>query len=737
MAKGKGDADLTEMRDRWTYATKEWTEARREGATDMKFVAGDPWAEKDKAARLNAGRPCLALDELSQYVNQLINEIRQHKRGIKVTALGYGANDATARFRADLIRQIEYRSNAPMVYTTGFADAVQRGYGFWRVKSQYVSDETFDQELIVEPLPNPELVTVDPDLLMPDGSDMKYGWIHEWWPIEEFKRRFKGKTDIKEWSGVWMNVAGQWGRQDQIQVAEYWEVRTEPSKLYEIQTSMGPMAVPEDKLDDDTIGKLKADGRILRDRPVERKIVTSRLTNGVEWLSETEWDGTSIPIVCVFGKVLYYDDGQGVRKHYLSAVRLARDPMMLYNYYRTTEAELIGMTPKTPFIGYKGQWRGVEREWQEAAHQPKAFLEANPLTEATGNQILPLPTRQPYDPPIQALEVGAESARRAIQAAIGWSPLPTQAQRRNEKSGKALEQIESAEQRGAFHFVDHLDSAITRTGVILDELIDVYYDAARDVTVRSQAGETRVVRINDASRPDPTSGQPIHTGRGKHDITLSVGPSFESERQEASDFADALAQNQAVFPLVAPLVVKLKNLGPIGDEMAELLEAMAPPPAQAIYAAKKQNQPPPDPRMMQQLQQAQALIQQLGQKVAELTQEKQAKLAQVQAQGATDLQLAAVNNASKEEIAKIQGGVQIMIADLKAQIDSVKAVQEQLRSVVDAAEEIRLAREQHQHAKEGKLLDHGHALIEAEQAHAHALAQQQQAPMPVPTTEQE
>jgi hypothetical protein len=43
--------------------------------------------------------------------------------------------------------------------------------------------------------------------------------------------------------------------------------------------------------------------------------------------------------------------------------------------------------------------------------------------------------RQPYEPPIQAFEIGAESARRGIQAAMGWSALPTDAQRINNKSG--------------------------------------------------------------------------------------------------------------------------------------------------------------------------------------------------------------------------------------------------------------------------------------------------------------
>ena len=49
---------------------------------------------------------------------------------------------------------------------------------------------------------------------------------------------------------------------------------------------------------------------------------------------------------------------------------------------------------------------------------------------------------------------------------MGISPLPTEAQARSQKSGKALQRIEESGQRGTFHFVDHYDDAIIRTYAI-------------------------------------------------------------------------------------------------------------------------------------------------------------------------------------------------------------------------------------------------------------------------------
>lgn len=610
------------LKVRFDYATKEWADIRREGKIDIRCVAGDPWAPKERQAREEANRPCLSLDELGQYVNQLINEIRQHKRAIKVTPIGNGSRDAIARLRANLIRQIEYRSNAQIAYTTGFENTVQRSYGFWRVKPRYEHPRSFNQELIIEPFENPDMVTPDPDDLSPVGADMKYAFVHEWWDLIDFKRRWPN-AKVKGYSAEWQKAAPKWwSKQERVQVAEYWTIEPEERELLHLQTANGLRAVFADELetpsDDDhplkqkrwlakfgqiAIEVKRGQAQVINRRTVEYPCVYQYMTNGIELLPpdpekpkelKHKWPGTSIPIIACYGKVLWVDDdaspkggnilgaedGSGAKRRMMSLVRLARDPQMLYCYYRTCEAELVGMTPKTPFVGYVGQFRTRTEDWQKVNHEPLAYLEADPFTEATGNQtLLPLPQRQPYDPPIQPLEVGAESARRAIQAAMGIMPLPTSAQRQNEKSGIALERIKSTSQQGSFHFVDHYEMAITRTGAILDELLPHYYDATRDVTVRTPADETETVRINDPESVDEESGQPLMLREEDiHDVTLSTGPSQDSEREAATDFADGIVQNiQNIAGIIGPqasaklisLAVKLKNVGPIGDEIAD------------------------------------------------------------------------------------------------------------------------------------------------------------------------
>src|SRR6516225_3680106 len=116
------EALLREIRDRYKYASDAWEEIRKERQTDMRYICGDPWDANDRKARADAGRPCVNHDELNQYVNQAVNNLRQNKRGIKVEPSGNGADGNSAELRQDLIRTIEYRNKAQGAYLRAAQD---------------------------------------------------------------------------------------------------------------------------------------------------------------------------------------------------------------------------------------------------------------------------------------------------------------------------------------------------------------------------------------------------------------------------------------------------------------------------------------------------------------------------------------------------------------------------------------------------------------------------------------
>ena len=197
MANSENEKLLKEIRDNLTYGLRAWGDIREEAKTDMRYVSGDPWDPKEKKARKDAMRPALVLDELNQYINQVVNDLRSKKTGIKVVPTASsipGENpelagvEKLAEFRGDLIRQIEYKSSAQQAYITSFENAVQRSYGWHRVKKRYVTEKSFEQELEIRRIPNPDTILPDPAFKEADASDMKWCFAMDYVPRKEFKQ---------------------------------------------------------------------------------------------------------------------------------------------------------------------------------------------------------------------------------------------------------------------------------------------------------------------------------------------------------------------------------------------------------------------------------------------------------------------------------------------------------------------------------------------------------------------
>jgi hypothetical protein len=346
-----------EIRQAYSDYASDWKDTIEEGKTDMRYVAGDPWEPKDRKARDEAGRPCISLDEINQYTNQTINNVRENKRGIKVIPEGDGANDQDSERRANIIRGIENRSNAQQAYITAFENALQRSYGYAGLTTDYVDGESFDQEIRIRRFANPDAVLLSSQFKKADASDIDEAFVTDLIRKSQFKKKYGAKAKIQSFTGEHMQEAPNWIRENYVQTAEFWKAHKVYRKLLLIDGGdEGPIIEFEDELKGRTQGLT-----ILRSRQVESTEVMQYITNGLEILEEKAWKGSRIPICACFGKEIWIDDGSGSKRVLLSMVRLARDPQMLLAYLATLECEQAGMTPKTPYVGYKGQFESTPK----------------------------------------------------------------------------------------------------------------------------------------------------------------------------------------------------------------------------------------------------------------------------------------------------------------------------------------------------------------------------------------
>jgi hypothetical protein len=630
----KDEELLTEIRDRYKAYETAWAKIREERNTDVKYISGDPWTTEDRRARKDAGRPCINHDELSQYVYQTVNSMRQNRRGIKVDPRGEGSSDQTAALRQDIVRTIEYDSNGPSIYAKAYQDMVEGSYAFFRVSRKYVSEQyaepdeedprsalqrqqrnktLFDQHICLKVIANPNSVLFDPNCKEPDWSDGKACFVLERMPWKEYKKRFP-KAQVTSFSFAYKEIASDWMYDDDLVVAEYWRVETKERTVYLLEN---------EEVTDDPKGR-----RYTEKRTIEEKSVWQYLTNGVEILKRKEEIGTILPIIPMIGLERYLDEGGVSARVLYSLVRLARDPQMSLAYLNSLEMEEAGLTPKTPYIGYKGQFDSGRKMWQAVTKIPYAFLEADIPDNWPAGQVPPLPQRQPFTPNFQSYEVAKDSCRRAIQAAMGITPLPTAAQRQNEKSGVALQRIQDLEATGSYHFIDGYDRALRLAGRVIDQWIPTVYGREnRTMHLRKADESYRQATLNTRDPyPDQKTGKPAHfpVDEVDHSISVSTGPSFLSERDAVSDFLDSLIAQLPKLPIAPPqaarllsIAIKMKDLGPLGDQMAEIISPQQGDPGQS----------------MQQLQQAQSqaqqqgvLIQQLQAELQKLTVEKQARV---------------------------------------------------------------------------------------------------------------
>ena len=591
---------LERIHDRFEYCVDRWEKIRREAKEDMRHVKGDPWKPDERLAREKAKRPVIALDELGQYENQVVNEVRANPRAIKFDPVGDGANDKTALFYGNKTREIEYRSHAQQHYTRAFQNMVERSYGYCKIRTEYVTDQpakpgdpwsAFNKRLVIDGVPDPDSIYPDPDFLDATGRDWKFLFELESMTTTEFERAYP-KAEIKNFTPELVRYSNGWISGKTIRVASYWELEKTTKTLQAwafTDPTSGQEVIFELWADDDAkVAMAKSHGGTLKaEREVEEPHVCQYRTNGVEILKKTPWPGKWIPYIGFFGKMLWMEEteGSGSDLVIMSMTRLARDPNMLHAYYTSCEAEMIGITPKVPWWVWKGS---VDKKnalkIQAANHEPVAYIEIDPLMVNGGNNAPTpsLPSRVPFEPPIQAIEIGKEGARRSIQAAMGLTPLPTSAQRRNEKSGVALKQIEESGQRGSYHFIDSYDMGIQRAGELIEDLLPAVHDTAGPTPVLLPDKKSAQVYINYKQPPAdlPKGAEVLPSITGLHAVTIDVGPAFANERQMASDFVDTFVAS-AVFQALPPelalqilsLLIKLKNLGPIGEQIAELLES--------------------------------------------------------------------------------------------------------------------------------------------------------------------
>ena len=178
----KDEAIVLEAQKRF-HACVEWeAQARTNFEYDYKFANADSinmyqWDSWVVGDRIANDRPCLTINKTKQHNLQIVNDGKQNKPGVNIRPVGDTASFEAAQIFQEIVRHIEYISNAETIYDSASEFQVDAGIGYWRVVTDYIDDRSFDQEIYIKRVKDPRAVYLDPDINEVDGSDANFGFV--------------------------------------------------------------------------------------------------------------------------------------------------------------------------------------------------------------------------------------------------------------------------------------------------------------------------------------------------------------------------------------------------------------------------------------------------------------------------------------------------------------------------------------------------------------------------------
>lgn len=511
---------------------------------DLRFAAGDQWPGDVERQRKADGRPCLTVNMVPKFLRQVTGDIRQMRPAVRVIGVDDGGDVEKAEAYQDIIRYIERRSDAQHAYFNAADSTVAAGIGYWRIETAYDDEENNVQDICISAIYDGVGVVIDPDSDHAVKLDASFGFVPVDFTWDAFKKKFPtsstaGFTNIDEWArNISTSVYSsdiQWFTQKTIRVVEYF-TRTKEKDGWKVKR---------------------------------------HLLNAMEELEPAKDIACDyIPLIPLVGEEVHI----GPRVVRRGMVRLLRDPQRMYNYLYSTQAEVVALQPKAPFILTAKNIEDWSDLWQKANTENLPYLVYDPDPANSGQ----MPQRG--TPPLASsgIELMMQQALEDMKSVTGLYDASIGA-KSNEQSGKAILARERQGDTGQYHFTEAFMRALRLTGIVLVNMIPRIYDTQRVLRVLGEDGAINETKINQLvpSRKNRAQLIDMDVTTGKYDVAVESGPSFNTRRDEAREGMNALLQAAPdLIPLIGDLYVGAMDW-PEKEKIASRLKTMLPPAIKA------------------------------------------------------------------------------------------------------------------------------------------------------------
>lgn len=597
---------FAECAERLRIAEQAESQNRAHALQDLEFGEGNQWPAD--IFRDQPGRVKLTINLTNALVRRVVNNMKQQRPRIKVHPVADGSQVQDAKVVNGLIRHIEALSNASVAYDTAGESAVRMGWGYFRITGDYVDPQSFEQELKIIPIRNTFTGYIDPAAILPDGSDMDWFIISSKMKRQEFLRLYPDE-DKSEWSygGAGDSII-EWQTKEEIRLAEYYRIKYAKDTLYKLSDGR---AILKSAFNREAFGL--AGITIIDKRSTARRQVQWFRVSGTTIVERRDLPGQWIPVLRVEGNAL--DVNGEVRRK--GMIRDLSDANRQYNYWASAKTEKLALASKAPWIAAEEQLDG-RPEWEDANQRAYSVLKYKILKDAAGQPInVPPPQRMPAVEVDQGFVEAGQSAQKDLLAVAGMPHEPGQDKAGEVISGVALRRRQAISDISHFQYYDNQTLAIAQCGRILLDYAPFYYgEPGRLQRIIGEDGQPEMVTLNDPQppvAPEYTAVIKNNMTVGRYDVVMDTGPGYDTKREEGAEAMMALLSikplAEQVMKVGADLVVRGID-APYMDELANRLSTTNPEGMDKAVKALPKEAQAIVASLQNQLQQAQAKIQQ-------------------------------------------------------------------------------------------------------------------------------
>ena len=496
---------------------------------------GGQW--EDGVLQGDSDKPQYTFDQTNAIIDQIYGQMKRTDYDITVRPESGKATKDIAATYDGMVRNIENVSNADTIYNLAGRNMITAGIDGWEVVNKYVDGDSFDQDLVIQKIPDfINRCWLGPHT-EPDGSDAQVGWVLEGLDTAEFEKKFPGRSTSA--SVDTENNAGHqyyhrhdlvfWGQFRYLKEESREIVRMSNGKVYEVNDDFETIV--------DDLANLGVTEVERRKRPI--KCMYTRRFDANGWIDDKPTKTIFRHWLNIIPCYAHFKITDKSKLIYWGAVEKLMDPQRVYNYSLSREIEEGALAARKTMIVTPAMVEGFEDEWEGLNVEALPYLRRNLDSEMP--ELTPQETGGPQiNQGLRALSEGMAGMMNSVAGlyatSMGDNP--------NAQSGVAIDKLMDRGDAGNSIYIEGREISQCHTGRILVDAIPRVYKQGRQQRILNPDGSYEMAMIGDPVR-DERTGEVLFQydlSEGKYDVVCQTGPGYKTRQSQTLATFDSLAQ---------------------------------------------------------------------------------------------------------------------------------------------------------------------------------------------------